>query len=139
LTLVFNADILRGLLAIMTCHLIYSFGSLLSLNHCHAVTLFVQPVWHFSHIRTAKVISCYLAALPPEPHAVEPNPWALVLKTSDKRMVFIELKQADPLGKTVVVCSERSFGLCDGELQGCVKSWLIMVHEGSSVMVGHTR
>lgn len=117
----------------MTRHLTYSFDSLLDLNHRHAVTLFFQPVGLLSHIRTAEVISCYLAALPPEPHTAEPNPWVLVLKTKDAKMLLIELKQADPLGKTVVVCSERPFGLDDGKLQGCVKSWQIPVREGSSV------
>jgi hypothetical protein len=48
-------------------------------------------------------------------------------------MLLIELRQADSFGKNVVVCSERPIGLIDGTLQGYVKSWQILVREGSDV------
>jgi hypothetical protein len=64
-------------LATMTGHLVYTLNTLVATNHCHALTLFVQPAQHLPRIRAAKVIACYLAALPPESHLAEPNPWTL--------------------------------------------------------------
>jgi hypothetical protein len=46
-------------------------------------------------------------------------------------MVQIELRQADPLGRTVVVSREHPAMLNNGELEGCAKSWVLTVHEGS--------
>lgn len=42
-------------------------------------------------------------------------------------MVQIELRQVDPLGRTVVVSREGSAMLNNGELEGCVRSWMLTV------------
>lgn len=113
----------------MTHHHIYPVDRLLALRHYHSTTLSIQPIQRFFHIRSAKVVSCYLAALQPESQATESNAWVLVLKTCNTRMVFIELKEADPHGKTIVVCSERPFTLLNAALQGCCKSWPILTKQ----------
>ena len=84
-------------------------------------------------MRTARVIASYVAVLPPEDASSEPNRWMLVLKTGQQTTVKIELKQADPLGNTVVCCSDGPHVLEAGELENCARSWALDVRPGSTV------
>lgn len=104
----------------------------LGLEEGPSTSLFIQPVGYASDIRNRKVISCYIAALPREPATAEPNPWILVLETADASAIVFELRQADPRGRTVVVCREAGTAVLDSELGTCARSWLA-VHQGSVV------
>lgn len=84
-------------------------------------------------MRTAKVTASYVAVLPPEATESEPNLWIMVLKTGEQTTIKIELKQADPLGNTVVCCSDGPRVLETGELEGCARSWALAVKNGSVV------
>lgn len=107
----------------------YPLPDLLALNHGLPKSLFVQPITYVSDIRDRKVISCYIAVLPPERAAAEPNQWVLLLGTADRNMISIELRQADPQGRTVVVCREVQ----TSGLGTYAKSWLLSVRRGSNV------
>jgi hypothetical protein len=108
---------------------IYQLPDLLALKQGLRTSLFVQPVTHVSEIRKRKVTSCYIAVLPPEPAAAEPNQWVLVLETADRNMMLVELRQADPQGRTVVVCREAQ----TSRLGTYAKSWLLTIRQGSVV------
>ncbi|KAL1963645.1 hypothetical protein VTN77DRAFT_7966 [Rasamsonia byssochlamydoides] len=71
--------------------------------------------------------------MPPAPATVEPNTWVLVLRTGDVATSIIDLRQIDPMGCTVTVCSEGPCVLDNGELEGVAKSWPLDVREGSVV------
>lgn len=107
----------------------YPLPDLLALNQGLPTTLFVQPVTYVSDIRNRKVISCYIAVLPPEPAAAELNQWALVLETADRNMLSVELKQADPQGHTAVLCRE----IQASGLGTYAKSWPLTVREENMV------
>ncbi|KAK3934336.1 hypothetical protein QBC46DRAFT_400121 [Diplogelasinospora grovesii] len=57
----------------------------------------------------------------------------LVLKTGEQTTVKIESKQADPLGNTIVCCSDGPRILEAGELENCARSWALEVRKGSTV------
>jgi hypothetical protein len=95
---------------------VYPLADRLTTKHRSAPSLFFQSAKTASHMRAAKVIASYLAALPPVPATAEPNPWIVVLKTGETSTVMIELRQADPLGPTVAVCRKDPRVLKSGEL-----------------------
>ena len=56
-----------------------------------------------------------------------------MLRTEKTSTVQIELRQTDPLGRTVTVCREGPAVLNNDELEGCAKSCRLAVYEGSVV------
>ena len=94
---------------------------------------FIQPAQEASRIKAANVIGLYLIALPPVPAAAEPNPWVIALQTGVTSAVVIELREADPLGHTLVVCRECPYLIQSGEVENCAKSWPLAVRNGSSI------
>lgn len=112
---------------------VYPIADLLVSRHPLIGSLFINHSKDQTYLRTAEVITLYVAVLPLEAAASEPNRWILVLRTSEQTTATVELKQADPLGNTVVCCSDGPRLLETGELEGCVKNWAFEVQKGSSL------
>lgn len=114
------------------CGLQYTVTDLLTIrarvtNEC----LFIKHSKGPGYLRFAKVLNSYIAVLPPGNTAKEPNPWIIALDIGDRTTIMIELRQVDPLGNTIVLCSAGPRILCDGSLEGCPRSSAIAVQGGS--------
>jgi len=106
---------------------VQSSEQLLASQHRIAPSLFFQPASHVSLMKLAKVTSLYVAVLPPTPTEEEPNPWELVLEIDDSSTIVVRLRQIDPLGHTIVVCSQGR------ELDRYPKCWRLETSEGTIV------
>lgn len=96
--------------------------------------------FHFENIedparlRAVRVVDAHLAALPPIKTEEEPNPWAIVLDVKDQFTITLELRPADPVENTILVCSRGPLVLQGGKVQGCAKSWPLKL--ASNLLVG---
>ena len=117
-----------------TAHrLVYSVAELLATRHPSSTHLFFSHDEGHANVREARVIGSYVAVLPPEAAASEPNRWIFVLRTGEQSTTTIELKQSDPLGSTAVCCYNGPRVLETGELEGCAKSWTLAIRDGNVV------
>jgi hypothetical protein len=116
------------------CHQhVYKIAELLAIRPSFAPSLFFNLDKDPTYMRTTRVIASYVAVLPPEDAILEPNRWMVVLKTGKQTTIKIELKQADPLGNTLICCSNGPRVLKSGELENCARSWAVEVRKGSTV------
>jgi hypothetical protein len=106
---------------------VYPSEQLLACQHGIAPSLFFQPASHASLMKLAKVTSLYVVVLPPTPTEAESNSWELVLETEDSSTIAIQLRQIDPLGHAIVVCSQGR------EHDGYPKSWRLETRKGTVV------
>ncbi|KAK0619424.1 hypothetical protein B0T14DRAFT_208204 [Immersiella caudata] len=112
---------------------VYSVAELLANRHPSAGHLFFHHHVAHTSMRKAKVIGASVAVLPPEVAISEPNRWIVVLRTGEQSTITVELKQTDPLGSTALCCSSGARVLETGGLEGCAKSWILAIRDGSVV------
>ncbi|KKY21152.1 hypothetical protein UCRPC4_g03848 [Phaeomoniella chlamydospora] len=113
-----------------TGNFIYPLANLLSMRHGHCKSLVFQGQQNEGRLRNIVFDTAFLAVKALMPRCAEKQ-WVLIFKAVNDKTVIIELKQADPCGRTFVLCREGPDISGDTQPSEFAQMWQIQVNENS--------